>query len=215
MSGRFIFPGKGRCVNLKEVEVQRHLQKVPGSNSMLSKAQQLTRSRAFWLITALFVGFVGMANYHYSTINQIPSDGPLTIGFPMTFYRKVCPMVVVGAGACQAEISALGIAVDLIGCIALAMVSACLSMHFARKHFVRRPRFWIITSAVFSLTFLLLSLATALHSASHHRRALEMGFPAVYLYEYAGESFNAINLAADLVTCFVAAFLCVAAFFKR
>ena len=183
---------------------------------MLSKAQQLTRNRAFWLITALFVGFVGMADYHYSTINQIPSDGPLTIGFPMTFYRKVCPMVVVaGAGACQAEISALGIAVDLIGCIALAMVSACLSMHLARKHFVRRPRFWIITSAVFSLTFLLLSLATALHTASHHRRALEIGFPAVYLYEYAGDSFNAINLAADLVICFVAAFLCVAAFFKR
>jgi hypothetical protein len=119
------------------------------------------------------------------------------------------------AGACQAEISALGIAVDLIGCIALAMVSASLSMHLAGKHFVRRPRFWIITSAVFSLTLLLLSLATALHSASHHRRALEIGFPAVYLYEYAGDSFNAINLAADLMMCFVAAFLCVAAYFKR
>ena len=41
---------------------------------------------------------------------------------------------------------------------------------------------------------------------------LEIGFPAVFLLEYAGESWNAMNLAMDLVICFAAALLCVAVF---
>ena len=165
-----------------------------------------------WLLATFFLGLIGLADYHYSTVNQIPSDGPLTIGFPMTFYWMVCPMIVAGAGACQRELNALGLAVDLIACVAFAMVAACLSMQLAQKNFVKRALFWTITSAVFSLTFLLTSLATALHSASHRGRGIGIGFPAVYLYEYAGDSFNALNLATDLVICFVAAFLCVAGF---
>jgi len=182
---------------------------------MTSKARELTKTKSFWLIVAFFLGLMGLADYHYSMANQIPSDGPLTIGFPMTFYWMLCPMITVGAGACQRGINAWGLIVDLIACIAFAMVAAGLSLHFARKHFVKRALFWTITSAVFFLTVLLASLVTALHSASRHGRAIEIGFPAVYLYEYAGESFNALNLATDLLICFVFAFLCVARFFKR
>jgi hypothetical protein len=182
---------------------------------MTSKARELIKSKSFWLIVAFFLGLMGLADYHYSIANQIPSDGPLTIGFPMTFYWMVCPMIAVGAGACQRGTNALGFIVDLIVCIAFAMVAASLSLHFARKNFVKRGIFWTITSAVFFLTFLLTSLATALHSASRHGRAIEIGFPAVYLYEYAGDSFNALNLATDLLIYFVFAFLCVARFFKR
>ena len=180
-----------------------------------SKLRELTRNKSFWLLTACFLGLIGLADYHYSRVNQIPSDGPLTIGFPITFYWMVCPMIAAGAGACQRELSALGFAADLVGCIAFAMGAAYLSMHLACKRFVRRAPFWTVTGAVFSLTFILSSLATALHSPSHRGRAIEIGFPAVYLYEYAGDSFNAINLATDLVVCFVAAFFCVAGFFRR
>ena len=173
------------------------------------------RQKSFWLVAACFLGLVAAANYHYSTANQIPSDGPLTIGFPLTFYSMVCPMIAAGAAACQKEVNALGFAVDLIGCVALAVAAAALSMRLARMQFVKRTLFWTITATVFSSVFLITSLATALQSASHRGRALQMGFPAVYLYEYAGDSFNAINLATDLVICFVAAFLWVAAFFRR
>ena len=182
---------------------------------MTSKLRNAIWKKSFWLVSACFLGLIGLADYHYSTVNQIPSDGPLTIGFPITFYWMVCPMIVAGAGACQRELSAPGFAADLIGCIAFAMAAAYLSIHLARKHFVRRALFWSITGMVFFLTFLLSSLAMALHSAAHRGRAIEIGFPTVYLYEYAGDSFNAINLATDLVVCFVAAFFCVAAFFRR
>jgi hypothetical protein len=182
---------------------------------MTSKAQELIRNKSFWLIVAFFLGLMSLADYHYSTVNQIPSDGPLTIGFPMTFYWTVCPMIAVGAEACQRGTNALGFIVDFIVCIAFAMVAASLTLRLARKNFVKRTLFWTIMSAVFFLTFLLTSLATALHSASRHGRAVEIGFPAVYLYEYAGDSFNALNLATDLLICFVFAFLCVARFFKR
>jgi hypothetical protein len=182
---------------------------------MTSKARELIERKSFWLVAAFFLVLMALANYHYSMANQIPSDGPLTIGFPMTFYWMVCPMIAVGAGACQRGINAWGTIVDLIVCIAFAMVAASLSLHFARKNFVKRTLFWTITSAVLFLTFLLTSLATALHSASHHGRAVQIGFPAVYLYEYAGDSFNALNLATDLLICFAFAFLCVARFFKR
>jgi len=182
---------------------------------MTAIAREPAKAKTFWLLVAFFFGVAALANYHYSTVNQIPSDGALTIGFPMPFYRMVCPMIVAGAGACQKKLSASGFAIDLIGCLAFAMLAASVSMRFARRDFVKRARFWTITGAVGTFTFLLSSLATALHSASHHGRALEMGFPAVYLYEYAGDSFNAANLATDLVICFVAAFLAVAMFFKR
>jgi hypothetical protein len=182
---------------------------------MTSEARVLNSRRSFWLIVAFFLGLIGLADYHYSTINQIPSDGPLTIGFPMTVYWMVCPMIVAGAGKCERGLSAIGLAVDLIGCIALAMVAASLSEHLAQKRLVKRALFWAITGAVFSLTFLLTSLVTALHSASHHGRAIEIGFPAVFLYEYAGDSLNALNLATDLIVCFAAAFICVALSFRE
>jgi hypothetical protein len=184
-------------------------------SKMPSKARELTKRKSFWLIAAVLLGLIGLADYHYSIANQIPSDGPLTIGFPMTFYWMVCPMITAGAGACHSGISALGLIVDFIVCMVFAIAAASLSMHFARKDFVKRTLFWISTSVVFSLTFLLASLATALHSASHHGRGIEIGFPVVYLYEYAGDSLDALNLVIDLVICFVAAFLCVASFFKR
>jgi hypothetical protein len=181
----------------------------------LKKAQELAGRKSFWLIVALFLGLIGLADYHYSTVNQIPSDGPLTIGFPMTAYWMVCPMIVAGAGTCQRGLSALGLAVDLIGCIALAMLAASLSEHLTRKRLVKGALFWAITGAAFSLTFLLTSLLSALHSASHHGRAVAIGFPAVYLYEYAGDSLNGLNLATDLVICFAAAFICVALSFRE
>jgi hypothetical protein len=181
---------------------------------MTSKARELTKGKSFWLIAAVFLGLIGLADYHYSIANQIPSDGPLTIGFPMTFYWMVCPMITAGAGACHRGISALGLILDFSVCVVFAIAAAGLSVHFARNDFVKRTLFWISTCVVFSLTFLLASLVTALHSASHHGRAIEIGFPVVYLYEYAGDSFDALNLATDMVICFVAAFLCVAPFFK-
>jgi hypothetical protein len=182
---------------------------------MTAIARELTKTKSFWLIAAFFFGVASLADYHYSTVNQIPSDGPLTIGFPMTFYRMVCPMIVAAAGACETELSALGFTVDLIGCLAFAMIAAIVSMHCARRSFVKRALFWTITGTVGILIFLLISLVTALHSASHHGHAIEIGFPAVYLYEYAGDSFNALNLATDLVVWFVVAFLGVAQLFRR
>jgi len=182
---------------------------------MASNVRELTQGKSFWLIAAVLLGLICLADYHCSISNQIPSDGPLTIGFPMTFYWMLCPMIAAGAGACQRGISASGLIVDFVVCVACAIGAAILWMHFAQKHFVKRTLFWICTGIVFTLTFLLASLATALHSASHHGRAVEIGFPLVYLYEYAGESLHALNLAIDLMICFVAAFLCVAPFFNR
>jgi len=132
----------------------------------------------------------------------------------MTFYWMVCPMIVAGAGSCHSGMSYLGLIVDWITCIAFALMAAGLSMHIARKDFVKRTRFWITTTIVFGLAFLLVSLGTLVHSASHHGHAIEIGFPVVYLYEYAGDSFNALNFVTDLMVCFVAALLCVASFFK-
>jgi hypothetical protein len=94
-----------------------------------------------------------------------------------------------------------------------AIVAAGLMLHFAQKDFVKRKTFWMIAAIVFVAVFLLGSLLTAFHSA-HRGRAVEMGYPAVYLREYAGESWNAPNLAVDLGLCFVAAFLVVAPFFR-
>jgi len=182
---------------------------------MTSKARELTKGRSFWLIAVVFLGLICLADYHCSISNQIPSDGPLTIGFPMTFYWMLCPMIAAGAGACQRGISALGLIVDFMVCVACAIVAAILSMHFSRKDFVKRKPFWISTGLVFISAFLLASLVTAFHSASHHGRAVEIGFPLVYLYEYAGDSLHALNLVIDLAVCFVASFLCVALFFKR
>jgi hypothetical protein len=131
----------------------------------MRRLRELTRRKSFWLVTACFLGLIGLADFHYSTVNQIPSDGPLTIGFPITFYWMVCPMIVAGAGACQRELGAMGLAADLMGCIAFAMGAAYLSTQLACKHFVRRALFWTITGAVFSLTFLLSSLAAALSTS--------------------------------------------------
>src|SRR5271154_3776270 len=97
--------------------------------------------RRRWYLAALLFGLLCSANYHYSASNQIPSDGPLTIGFPMTFFWKVCPMVSVGAEACHEEIAALGLTVDLIVCAAVAMVGAILLAHLVQQDFVRKSRF--------------------------------------------------------------------------
>jgi hypothetical protein len=163
---------------------------------------------AFWVI----LGFICLCDYRFSTVNQIPSDGPLTIGFPVTFHWTVCPMSAAGAGGCRSGTSFLGLIIDGIVCVACAMAGAALAGHIAEKSYVRTRRFWVVTSVVLALTFLLTSLITALRSASHHGRALEMGFPAVYLYEYAGDSLNGVNLVIDLLLFYVAALLCVAAF---
>jgi len=180
---------------------------------MTSSARDSAAVNSFWAIAAVMLGLIGLADYHYSTTNQIPSDGPLTIGFPMTSYWMSCPMIAAAGRACHSGISALGLTVDVITCIAFAIVAASLSLHFARRDFVKRKLFWMITGAVFAAAFVLGSLLTAFHSA-HHGRAVEMGYPAVYLREYAGESLSAANLAVDLGLCFVAAFLFVAMFFR-
>jgi hypothetical protein len=180
---------------------------------MTSSARDSAAGKSFWAIFAVMLGLIALADYHYSTSNQIPSDGPLTIGFPMTSYWMSCPMIAAAGGACHTETSVLGLAVDFITCIAFAIVAASLSLHFAHRDFVQRKAFWMITGAVFAAAFLLGSLLTAFHSA-HHGRAVEIGYPAVYLREYAGESLNAPNLAADLGFCFVVAFLLVAPFFR-
>jgi hypothetical protein len=182
---------------------------------MTSSARNSAAGKSFWPIAAVMLGLIALADYHYSTSNQIPSDGPLTIGFPMTAYWMSCPMIAAAGGAaCHAETSVFGLAVDFITCIAFAIVAASLSLHFAGRDFVKRKAFWMIAGAVFAVAFLLGSLLTAFHSASHHGRAVEIGYPAVYLREYAGESLNAPNLAVDLGLCFVAAFLLVAPFFR-
>jgi hypothetical protein len=183
-------------------------------SNMQSSAPDFAAGKLFWPVAAVLLGFICLADYHYSTSNQIPSDGPLTIGYPMTFYWMSCPMITAAGEACQAGVNAMGLIVDFITCVAFAIVAASLSLHFARGDFVKRKAFWIVTGVVFAAAFLLESLLTAFHSASHHGRAVEMGYPVVYLREYAGESLNAANLAVDLVFCFVAAFLCVAPFFR-
>jgi hypothetical protein len=177
---------------------------------MASIARQLAAERSFWLTAAALSGLFCFADYHYSFVNQIPSDGPLRIGYPMIAYRMVCPMIAAGSAACQSGISALGLIVDALFCGVLACVAAGIAIHVARLDCVRRKRFWMITSAVFVLAFPLASLFTALHSASHRGRAIEIGFPAVYLYEYAGDSFRALNFIVDLVLCYALSLLCVA-----
>jgi hypothetical protein len=163
---------------------------------------------AFWVI----LGFICLCNYRFSTVNQIPSDGPLTIGFPMTFHWTVCPMSAAGAGGCRSGTNFPGLIIDAIVCVVCALAAAALTTHIAAKRYVRTRRFWVVTTVVFALAFLLASLITAFQSASHHGHALEMGFPAVYLYEYAGDSLNIPNLAIDLLLFYAGALVCVAAF---
>jgi hypothetical protein len=172
-------------------------------------------NKPFWAAFWIFLGLIGLANYHFSTVNQIPSDGPLTRGYPLTFRWTVCPMSAAGAGGCRSGTSVLGLVVDGMVCIACAFAAAALASHIAGKNYVRRRRFWMVTSVVFALAFLLASLTTALHSAAHHGRALEMGYPAVFLYEYSGDSFNGLNLAIDLALFYAAALVCVAAFTRE
>jgi hypothetical protein len=181
---------------------------------MTSGARGFAAGKSFWRTAAILLGLVCLADYHYSTSNQIPSDGPLTIGFPMTSYWMSCPMIAAAGGACHSRMSALGLMVDLITCVAFAFAAASLSLHFARADFVKRRAFWMVTFGAFVAAFLIGSGVTAFHSASHHGRAVEIGFPVAYLREYAGESWNAPNLVTDLVICFAAAFLCVAPFFR-
>jgi phosphatidylserine synthase len=180
---------------------------------MRSSARGFAADKSFWPITAVFLGLICLADYHYSTSNQIPSDGPLTIGFPMTSHWMSCPMIVAAGGACHTGTSVLGLVVDFTTCVAFAMIAASLLLRFAHRDFVKRKVFWMITGVVFAAAFLLGSLLTAFHSA-HHGRVVEIGFPVVYLREYAGEALNAPNLAVDLALCFVAAFLFVAPFFR-
>ena len=171
--------------------------------------------KPFWAAFCISFGLICLFEYRFSTVNQIPSDGPLTVGFPLTFHWIVCPMTAAGAAGCRSGTSLLGLIVDGIVCVAGAIAAALLATHIAGKTYVRRRRFWMITSVVFALAFLLASLITALQSVTHRGHALEMGFPAVYLYEYAGDSFNVLNLAIDLVFFYAAALVCVAACFRE
>jgi hypothetical protein len=188
-------------------------QKIARLIAMTPIARQPAPGKSFWLTAAALLVVFCFMDYHFSTSNQIPSDGPLRIGFPMTFYWMVCPMIAAGSGACRSGISMPGLALDALFCIACAGAAAAIAIHVARLACVRRRRFWMITSLVFVPVFLLVSLVTAWHSASHHGRALAMGFPAVYLYEYAGDSFNTLNFVVDLVLCYAASLLAVALLF--
>lgn len=177
---------------------------------MTPDTHKFTRHEGVWWIAMLFFLVICLADYHYSTSNQIPSDGPLRIGFPMTSYWMWCPMISAGAGACHRGFSALGLIVDLIACMGFAIIAAILMAHFARKNFVKSKGFWITTCVVFASIFLIASAVAAFHATPHHGRALEIGWPAVYLREYAGESWKPLNLSVDLVVCFLAAFFGVA-----
>ena len=163
-----------------------------------------SQEKVSWPAFLAFFALLSLVDYHYSTVNQIPSDGPLTRGFPLTFYWMVCQMSAAGAGACGSRMSVAGLVVDGALCLACALAAAAISTHISRRKFAK-------TKVVFALTFLITSLITLLQSASRGR-AIEIGFPAVFLREYAGESWNAMNLAMDLVICLAAALLCVAVF---
>ena len=177
--------------------------------------RELIRKKAFWPLAMIFLGLACLLNFHFSTVNQIPSDGPLTRGFPLTFYWMICPMSAVAAGACRSGTSVFGLIVDGIASLVCAMAAAAVSVHIAGKRFVRRMRFWMVTVIVFAAALLLTSLITAFLSAHHHGRGLEIGYPAVYLHEYAGDSLNAVNLAVDLGFCLAVALLCAAAFSRE
>ena len=170
-----------------------------------------SQEKVSWPAFLAFFALLCLVDYHYSTVNQIPSDGPLTRGFPLTFYWMVCPMSAAGAGACGSRMSVAGLVVDGALCLACALAAAAISTHISRRKFAKTKAFWIKKVVVFALTFLITSLITLLQSASRGR-AIEIGFPAVFLREYAGESWNAMNLAMDLVICLAAALLCVAVF---
>jgi hypothetical protein len=180
---------------------------------MTTKAHESAKIEWLWRIAMVYFGVICLVDYHYSISNEIPSDGPLRIGFPMTFYWMVCPMISAGAGACQQGISALGLIVDLTTCVVFAIIAATVTMYFAEKNLIKRKQFWISTGITFALIFLLASVVTALFPSPRHGRALEVGFPVVYLREYAGESWSLLNLAVDLVICFVVSFVIVALFF--
>jgi hypothetical protein len=180
---------------------------------MSSRIRELTSCNSLWWIALVIFGPICLSDYHLSISNQIPSDGLLTIGYPKTFYWKVCPMISTVGPACQSGIRASGLVIDLLVCSAVSMVSALLAIHFWRKDFITSKLFWLSMGFVFALTFLLASVVTALHSGSHHGRAINMGFPLVYLFMHGIESFDALNLAMDLAICFIASFLGVASVF--
>lgn len=177
---------------------------------MSASARHPATRTSFWLTAVVLSGLFCFADYHFSSINQIPGDGPLTIGYPMTAYWMVCPMVASRAAACESGIGVPGLILDAIFCVASACLVAGIAGRVARLNCLRRGRFWAITSLVFVCAFLLISLLTALHAASTHGRGIRIGFPVVYLYEYAGESFSALNFIVDLVLCYVVSLLCVA-----
>ena len=169
----------------------------------------------FWRLALAFFVVICFADYHYSTSNQIPSDGPLRIGFPMTFYWMVCPMMSAGTGACHQGLSTLGLVVDLITCMAFSVIAAAAAMYFALKDFARAKGVWIATVAAAAFLFVLSSALGVLMSGPHRGRALELGMPVTYLREYAGESWNWLNLAVDLILCLLTAFLVVAPFLAK
>jgi hypothetical protein len=173
----------------------------------------LTRAST-WYVAATLFGLLFLADHHYSSSNQIPSDGPLTIGFPMTFFWKICPMVTAAAEPCRDNIAAVGLMVDLIACAFVAILGAILAVHLAQQDFVKRARFQISVGCFFALIFLLASAVSAFMSASRGR-SLEIGFPAVYLREHVGESWNALNLLVDGALCILVAIIVAAAFFRE
>jgi hypothetical protein len=181
---------------------------------MTSNVRDRGPGKSIGLTALVFFGLICLIDYHFSISNQIPSDGPLTIGFPMTFYWMVCPMSAASAGACHDAMSAPGMLVDLIACGVFSIVAAVVSARCLRQSFVKRRLFWINTGVILVLMFLLTSALSAWPTGSHRGRAREFGFPVAYLREYAGESWSVLNLVVDLGFCFVIAFLVAAVFSK-
>jgi hypothetical protein len=49
-------------------------------------AGELANRKPFWPLAVIFLALACPMNFHFSTLNQIPNDGPLTRGFPLTFF---------------------------------------------------------------------------------------------------------------------------------
>jgi hypothetical protein len=97
-----------------------------------------SQEKVSWPAFLAFFALLCLVDYHYSTVNQIPSDGPLTRGFPLTFYWMVCPMSAAGAGACSSGVSVGGLVVDAALCMACALAGAALSAHVSRRKYQRQ-----------------------------------------------------------------------------
>lgn len=84
----------------------------------------------FWVATVVYAVLFAAADYRLSYLDEMPADGPLTIGFPFTAYIRGCGMI---GGGCSSDLRLWAIAVDFVFCAGLALAAAYATQRMRHK----------------------------------------------------------------------------------